>query len=64
MCKDLGFDSLNYQVQLTGWGKSNKTNLDQDINYNSDLKLKFEEIIKKYESKDFRIEIVEENLQL
>ena len=64
MCKDLGFDSLNYQVQLTGWGKSEweKTNLDQDINYNSDLKLKFEEIIKKYESKDFRIEIVEENL--
>ena len=64
LCKDLGFDSLNYQVQLTGWGKSEweKTNLDQDINYNSDLKLKFEEIIKKYESKDFRIEIVEENL--
>jgi pyrroloquinoline quinone biosynthesis protein E len=65
LCKNLGFDELFYQVQLTGWGKKDWeiNNSKKDINYdkknNSQL---FKEIIKKGKEINFKVEVNEVDL--
>lgn len=65
LCKDLGFNELEFQVQLTGWGKSDweEKNSLSDIGYR-DLHNKnyLRDIIKKYNNKFFKASIVESNL--
>ena len=65
LCKEIGFDELEFQVQLTGWGKSEweQINISSDINYrNFDNKEQLNSIIRKYNSKKFKVSIVESNL--
>ena len=57
LCKEIGFDELEFQVQLTGWGKSEweQINISSDINYrNFDNKEQLNSIIRKYNSKKFK----------
>ena len=65
LCKEIGFDNLTYQVFLTGWGKDewNKINNKKNINFESvEIKDKFKNIINKYSTKKFKINVFEENL--
>ena len=65
LCKDIGFHTLYFQVQLTGWGKEEweKINKEQDVDYdNSSIKEKFTKIIKEKSNKNFKIVVLEENL--
>ena len=64
LCKDMGFDNLGFQVQLTGWGKEEWENINknQDVNYDTSKKKFFSEIINKHKSKSFKIEVIEENI--
>ena len=65
LCKEIGFNELEFQVQLTGWGKSEweEKNDSSDINYrNLDNKKQLKDIIEKYNSKKFKVSIVESNL--
>ena len=63
LCKNLGFDDLSYQVQLTGWGKKEweDTNKEKDINYNNNSNF-FNEIIEKGRKMNFPVRVIEENL--
>jgi len=65
LCKNLGFDDLSFQVQLTGWGKKDweLNNSKKDINY-YDVKTNqlFKEIIEKGKEMNFPIRVYEENL--
>ncbi len=65
LCKKLGFDELEYQVQLTGWGKSEweQINQENDINFeNYEDKNKLKAIINKYKDKNFKASIAENNI--
>ncbi len=65
LCKEIGFDDLTYQVFLTGWGKNEweKINNKKNIDYrNLEVKEKFNEIINKHSSSNFKIRVFEENL--
>jgi radical SAM protein with 4Fe4S-binding SPASM domain len=65
LAKEVGFDNLTYQLFLTGWGKEEweKVNNEKNINY-KDQKIKsiFDNVIKKYSDKNFKIGVFEENL--
>ena len=63
LCKDLGFDDLSFQVQMTGWGKKEweDNNKKQDINYKNNLKI-FDEIIEEGKNLDFKVNIIDSNL--
>ena len=63
LCKDLGFDDLSFQVQMTGWGKKEweENNKKQDINYNNNDTV-FNEILKEAKNLDFKVKIVDSNL--
>lgn len=65
LCKELGFDNLSYQVQMTGWGKKDweKNNKKQDINYNyKSYSHFFKEIIDEARSLNFKVKIIDSNL--
>lgn len=65
LCIELGFDELEFQVQLTGWGKSEweEKNTSSDIGYRKlDNKQKFQDIIDIYNKKYFKVSIVKSNL--
>jgi pyrroloquinoline quinone biosynthesis protein E len=64
ICKDLGFDNLAFQVQMTGWGKEEWENINkaQDINYSKLDKDYFLKILKKYNSKSFKAEVITDNI--
>ena len=65
LCRDLGFDDLTYQLFLTGWGKSEweEKNNEKNINFNNEEVLKkFNYIKKKYSNKKFKIEFFKENI--
>ncbi len=65
LCKKIGFDDLTYQVFLTGWGKNEweKINNKKNIDYrNLEVKEKFDAVISKYSSSNFKIKVFEENL--
>lgn len=64
LCKELGFDSLGFQVQMTGWGKQEweSINKDKDINYSKLENNYFLKILKKYKSKSFRTEVITDNI--
>ena len=65
LCKDIGFQQLYFQVQLTGWGKQDwiEINKEQDINYSDeDIRKKFTKLQSEKSTKNFKIKIVEENL--
>ena len=64
LCKDIGFDCLGFQVQLTGWGKKEweVINKKKDINFNDEKKFFLSQIINKYKSKSFKIDIIENNI--
>lgn len=65
LCKELGFDELAYQVQLTGWGKTEweKVNQEKDINFeNYEDKNKLKDILNKHNDKNFKASIVEDNI--
>ena len=65
LCKEMGFIELNFQVQLTGWGKDEweKKNIENDINFNeNDKKEELLAITKKYNNNFFKVSIVQENL--
>ena len=65
LCKDIGFHTLYFQVQLTGWGKEEweKINKEQDVNYDtSDIKEVIQKVIKEKSTKNFKIVVLEENL--
>ena len=65
LCKKIGFQKLYFQVQLTGWGKKEweEINKEQDINFsNEDIRNKFFDLKIQKSTKDFKVDIIEENL--
>jgi len=65
LCKNLGFNELEFQVQMTGWGKSEWENINQkqDINFNNLKNIEdMKNIINKYNDKSFKASFVETNL--
>jgi pyrroloquinoline quinone biosynthesis protein E len=63
LCYHMGFDNLYYQVQLTGWGKTDW----EIINKKKNIELKkikntLNAVIEKYKYKNFKIGIIEDNL--
>ena len=67
LCKDLGFDELFYQVQLTGWGKKDWEidNSKKDINYDDKKNNEFfKEIVKKGKEINFIVKDVDLNKSL
>lgn len=64
LCKDLGFNNLGFQVQMTGWGKQEWESINkvQDINYTELDTNYFTKILNKYNSKSFRIEVITDNI--
>ena len=65
LCKDIGFHSLYFQVQLTGWGKEEweEINKKEDVNYEtSNVKEVFEKIVQEESTENFNVKVVEENL--
>lgn len=65
LCKKLGFNELEYQVQLTGWGKSEweQVNQQSDINFeNYKNKNELKKIINNHNDGNFKATIVESNI--
>jgi pyrroloquinoline quinone biosynthesis protein E len=65
LCNQIGFHTLHFQVQLTGWGKEDweQVNYKKDINY-SDLGIqdRFKKLKTEKSNSNFKIIVVEENL--
>lgn len=65
LCKTIGFDDLTFQVFLTGWGKNEWENINnkKNINFrNTNVRERFNKVISKYSSNNFKIKVFEENL--
>ncbi len=63
LCYDLGFDKLEFQIQLTGWGKKEWELINKDKNVNLDeIKKTLQGTINEFAKKNFPINITEENL--